>query len=132
MKVLNSTFVLLLMLILVGCDAVNIMSYSVKNKTDKTISIQIPSTIKGGYSQSFNHQKDTVIQLKPDETAWIGRSEMDIDFPWATKKIYKKTPGVCGLSLLFANRMLPLSCEKSDWKYRRGTSTLLIKPLMLQ
>lgn len=122
---------MLLGIIMSGCDAVNIMSYSVKNKTDETVSIRIPSTSQGGYSQAFDHQKDTVIQLKPDETAWIGRSEMDIDFPWTTKKIYKKTPGVCGLSLLFANRMLPLSCEKSDWKYKLGTSTLLIKPYML-
>jgi hypothetical protein len=123
--------ILLLSILLVGCDALNVLSYSIQNRTKQTVKISVPNYSTQVYRPSFARQVDTILVIEPGETIWIGVSEVDIDFPWATKKIYHQQPGRCGLQLLRADSVLNLDCTKSSWKYKRGTSILKLKPLML-
>ena len=52
---------------------------------------------------------------------------MDIDFPWATKNIYEKNPGICGIELIHKDSVIPLDCSKSLWKHKARWSMLKIK-----
>ncbi len=126
MKVKNYFLVALTTLTFVSCDAVNRLQYFVKNKTDQTIHVHI-SAYPIDVGREFSEAVDTLIELKPNASHWVGTSPMDIDFPWATKNIYKKTPGICGLELVQNGAIIPLDCTKSSWKYKRRCSTLKIK-----
>ena len=83
-----------------SCDAVNHLHYMVENKTDQPVLIHVPRYEIQEGKGAFNIKKDTILVLKPKEKIWIAASLMDIDFPWATKKIYREQPGICGLELI--------------------------------
>lgn len=129
MKPLTSIAFCILLISLLSCDAVNRMGYLVRNSTDKPIYIRVPNYSRdmGGYAASKLEIVDTVIQIMPKESVLVNLSPMDIDFPWATKNIYRKTPGVCGLEQVEKDSIIPLGCSEEDWKYKRRTSILKIK-----
>lgn len=112
---------------LIACDAVNHIQYIVKNQTDQTIRLHIPHFPVDPNQGMLSQQVDTIIEVKPNEFLWVGTSPMDIDFPWAAKKIYKKSPGVCGIELIEKDTLINLDCTDSSWKYKRNCSTLKIK-----
>lgn len=113
--------------ILISCDAVNHLQYSVQNKTDKSIRLHVPSYPIDSSQGEFGAKVDTIIEVQPNESIWVGTSPVDIDFPWATKNIYKKAPGICGLELVQNDTLIKLGCTKSNWKYKKRWSTLKLK-----
>lgn len=113
--------------ILISCDAVNHLHYSVQNKTDKNIRIHVPNYPIDPNQGEFSTKVDTIIEIKPNESLWIGTSPMDIDFPWVTKNIYKKAPGICGLELIEIDTLILLDCTRENWRYKKRWSILKIK-----
>ena len=109
-----------------SCDALLTMSYSVKNKTKKEITVFVPNFPVAYNSISFNQQKDTFITLLPNQELIVGRNSK-IDFPWARKNIYRKHPGICGIQRIDQQNIVKLGCTKKEWKYWKGVSTLRIK-----
>lgn len=112
---------------LLSCDAANHLQYAVKNKTDKIIRLHIPSYPVDSNQGEFSVKVDTLIEIRPNESIWVGSSPLIIDFPWATKKIYIKNPGLCGLELLEKDKLIQLDCTSANWKYKKRRSTLTIK-----
>lgn len=113
-----------LFLSLLSCDAVNRVAYTVKNKQSSVIRIYVPFySPNGGYS----HAKDTVLTLKPGEERHIATSMMKIGFPSDSKKIYRESPGICGVKLITADSAKTFGCTQKEWKYHGGMSTLKIK-----
>ncbi len=110
-----------------SCDAVNHLHYMVENKTDQPVLIHVPRYEIQEGKGAFNSKKDTILVLKPKEKIWIAASLMDIDFPWATKKIYREHPGICGLELIEKDSVIPLNCDQSSWKYSSRHATFIIK-----
>ena len=127
MKTVNYILGTLIAITLFSCDAVNQLYYSVQNKTAKNIHLHIPNYPLEPHEGGFSAITDTIIEIKPNETIWVGTSLMDIDFPWATKNIYKETPGICGLELIKNDTVIKLDCTNSSWKYKKRWSTLKIR-----
>ena len=78
---------------------------------------------KGRYGDTV----DTVITLDPNQMINIAVSEPDIGFPWETRKIYEKQPGICGLKLLKGDTTIDLSCSKENWSYNNRKSVLELR-----
>lgn len=114
---------IILLFALTSCDAVNQLSYYVKNNTDNEIEIMVPNYSTDRRIAFQSSLTDTTLIIPAGEKIWVGNSRTDIDFPWATKKIYKEHPGKCGIQ--FKNDTLP--CDKNNWKYRRKTSIFVVK-----
>lgn len=112
---------------LMSCDAVNHLHYSIQNKTERKISVHVPNYPIDNSQGNFSARVDTIIEIKPNESLWIETSPMDIDFPWATKNIYKEAPGICGLALIENDTVIKLDCSTASWKYKKRWSTLKIK-----
>lgn len=112
---------------LYSCDAVIQLHYTVKNKRKESIKVHVPNYPTGKKLSPFSSKVDTIIEIQPNESMWIGSSMTDIDFPWATKTIYRKHPGICGLELIENDTIIPLDCSSETWKYRKRLSTLKIK-----
>lgn len=127
LKIRKQILMFLLFLILTSCDAVNHLQYYVQNKRNKSIKLHLPSYPIVSSQGEFSVKVDTIIEIQPNEKAWIRTSPMDIDFPWATKKIYKTNPGLCGLELIENDSLIKLGCTKSSWNYSKGCSTLKIE-----
>lgn len=123
----NSFTLIFTVLILTSCDAVIQLHYAVKNKSNKSIKIHVPQYPIGKKRNMFSPTVDTVLEIQPNQTVWIRSSMTDIDFPWATKNIYKKHPGVCGLELIKEDTVISLGCTSASWKYRKRWSTLKVK-----
>ena len=113
--------------ILISCDAVNQLQYSVLNKTDKSKRLHVPRYPIDPSQGVFSVTVDTIIEVQPNQSVWVGTSPRDIDFPWATKNIYKKAPGICGLELVQNDSLIELDCTESRWKYKNRWSTLKLK-----
>ncbi len=127
MKIGNYILGTLAAIALFSCDAVNHLYYSVQNKTVKNIHLHIPYYPLEPLRGEFSAITDTIIEIKPNESIWLGTSLMDIDFPWATKNIYKENPGICGLELIKNDTVIKLDCSNSSWKYNKRWSTLKIR-----
>lgn len=127
MKIKYYILVALTAITLISCDAVNHLRYSVQNKTDENIRIYIPNYPLDPNQGEFRAKVDTIIEIKPNESLWVGTSPMYIDFSWTTKNIYKQTPGICGLELVEKDTIIRLDCTNSSWKYKKKWSTLKIK-----
>lgn len=110
-----------------SCDAVNRLHYSVENKTEQTIWVRVPNFPSEREIGIYGARIDTILEIAPNEKLWVGSSPTDIDFPWATKNIYKQSPGLCGLELLGHDSAIKLDCSSSNWKYKKRWSTLKIK-----
>ena len=66
-------------------DAINILAFTIQNKTDEVISIHNPN-----YSLNmFELKVDSVIHISPDETCLIGRSKTTLISP-RQPKTYKE------------------------------------------
>ena len=127
MKIGKHISIGLLAVALIACDAVNHLQYSLENKTDENIRIHIQNYPIDRNQGIFSAKVDTIIMISPKESIWVGTSPMDINFPWATKTIYKKSPGICGLERIEKDTILKLDCTKSSWKYKKRWSTLELK-----
>ncbi len=127
MKIRNYISIVLTAIILISCDAVNQLHYVVQNKTDKNIRLHISSYPVAPNQGEFSAKVDTIIEIRPNKSLWVGTSPMDIDFPWATKNIYKNTPGICGLELVENDTLIKLDCTNLSWEYIKRRSTLKIK-----
>ncbi len=122
-------FLVLLFSLYIGlssCDAVNRLQYSLQNKTEETIRVRIPNFPIEPEKGEFSTRLDTIIEIAPGQSLWIGSSPTDINFPWATKNIYKEAPGICGLELIAQGSLIKLDCSKASWKYKKRWSTLKI------
>jgi hypothetical protein len=127
MRIRNFISIVLTSITIFSCDAVNHLQYAVQNKTDKNIRLHIPSYPVDPNQGEFSAKVDTIIEIRPNESLWVGISPMDIDFPWATKNIYKNTPGICGLTLVKNDTLIKLDCTNTSWKFKKRWSTLKIK-----
>lgn len=125
MTYLKISFLLLPLIVLSSCDAMLHMTYSVENKTNQNITLFIPD-FQYEDSDMYGKFRDTVLTLKPDESVIIG-SNTKIDFPFATKNIYKANPGSCGIERLDSDSTIRFGCTKDEWKYKRRNSSLRIK-----
>lgn len=127
MRGVNFISMVLTSFTLLSCDAVNHLHYSVQNKTDHNIRLHIPRYPLDHNQGEFSATADTLIEILPNESLWVGTSPMEIDFPWATKNIYNNTPGICGLALVKNDTLIKLDCTNTSWKYKKRWSTLKIK-----
>lgn len=120
------TFNLLcLILLLTSCDAILTMSYTVKNKSKNKIGLYVPDYPIDGNFDRFSKRRDTLIWLLPNEEIIVGRNSK-IDFPWATKNIYRNQPGICGIEVMKPELIEGIGCTKNEWKYRNGVSKIKI------
>jgi len=122
----KSILLVISIIMLVSCDAMLHMAYTVENKSKEDIKIFVPNYPIEPTLSNFGERKDTTIILKPDEKALVGIGSK-IDFPWGTKNIYKNQPGICGIKKIKADTSISLGCSTSEWKYRKGRSILKIK-----
>ncbi len=118
-------FVLLPTFILVGCDAMLLMTYTVENRSKNEVKLFVPNFPDSSLSL-FGKFTDTTLTLQPNDKIVVG-FDSKIDFPWATKNIYRNKPGKCGIKKIETDTMIPLGCSKSEWKFKRGSSNLKIK-----
>lgn len=115
------SFLILSMIQILSCDAYLRMDYVVKNQTNQNIKILVPRSFEN------NVQKDTLILLKNNENALIGR-KTEIGFPYTTKtRIYNQSPGYCGIKLIAEKDTIKIGCSKKEWQYNKRKSIFLIK-----
>ena len=86
----------------------------------------VPNFPVDGIYGHFKERKDTFITLLPNQEIIVGLN-IKIDFPWATKNIYRSQPGICGIKVMKSELIEIIGCTKKEWKYRKGVSTLKIK-----
>jgi len=111
---------------LTSCDARVHMLYSVENKTKKDIYLYIPGFPADSSFGDYGKTIDTVLRLKPNENVVVGHGSK-LDFPWGAKNIYRENPGRCGIERVDSDSTIRFGCTKEEWKYKRKTSTLIIK-----
>ncbi len=126
MNYLKISFLLLPLIVLSSCDAMLHMSYSVENKTNQNITLYVPDFPADSSMSIYGKSKDTVLTLKPDQSVIVGFGTKT-DFPWATKNIYRKDPGKCGIERIDSDSTIRYGCSEAEWKYKRRNSSLLIK-----
>lgn len=118
---------LVLVNLLMSCDAMVHLSYSVENKTSEPIQVFIPNYSEDHFSlYTLDARRDTTMVLQPKEKMVIGGASK-IDFPWGAKNIYREYPGICGVKMVKQDTMIELGCSKSEWKYHRQNTNLKIK-----
>ncbi len=122
----HKLFLLCLLPLLLSCDAVVHMSYSVENKTKEDIYLFIPGFPADSSLGVYGKTVDTVIHMKPNENLVVGFGRK-IDFPWGAKNIYKEHPGRCGIERVDSDSTIRFGCTKNEWKYKRKNSNLVIK-----
>lgn len=124
-KCIKSTLFFLFGLLLTGCDAMLNMTYTVENKTKSEIQVFVPNFPIDSVLSIYGKVQDTILIIKPEEEIIVG-IQNKIDFPWATKNIYKNTPGICGLKILNNDIATDIGCDKTEWKYKKRNSKLKI------
>lgn len=102
------------------------MTYSVENKTNQNITLFIPGFPADSRMSMYGNSRDTVITLKPEQSVIVGFNSKT-DFPWATKNIYKKDPGKCGIERIDSDSTIRFRCTQDEWKYQKRNSSLKIK-----
>lgn len=113
--------------LLTGCDALLHMTYSIENKSKEAVTLFIPNFPTKGISEGWRSEhNDTVLTLQPNQVIMVG-VRTDIDFPFATKNIYKNYPGICGIKRRDADTSIDLGCTQKEWKYKRKNSNLKIQ-----
>lgn len=121
----NTLIAFLIFTSIVSCDAYIQLHYVVENKSDSEVSIRVPNYKIGG--QFSGESVDTLLQILPGETVWIGCSLHDVDFPWATKNIYQAHPAVCGIEVHHKDSVSEIPCHSKAWKYKKRQSIYRIK-----
>jgi hypothetical protein len=120
----NLFFFLILFTISSSCDAILMLPYVIKNKTQDTLTIQAPSD-----PDIFSMRNvDSVYQLAPNENLLVGWNR-GVGFPWETKKLFRKNPACWDFEIKQDGKPLPIVKNDKDWHYKRGTSVYKIKPL---
>jgi hypothetical protein len=109
---------------LLSCDAVLILPYRVQNRTDNTIKLRVKTYPV--QQQMYGKRIDTVIYLNPREYVTVGYSN-GIGFPWGTKSVYRKYPGIQNFEVIVNDSIFPLNSSDKYWKYKRGTSVFKIR-----
>ncbi len=120
----NLFFFLILFTISSSCDAILMLPYVLKNKTQDTLTIYAPAE-PGIFSM---RNADSVYQLAPNENLLVGWNR-GIGFPWETKKLFRKNPACWDFEIKQDCKPLPIVKNNKDWHYKRGTSVYKIKPL---
>jgi hypothetical protein len=81
----NLFFFLILFTISSSCDAILMLPYVIKNKTQDTLTIQAPSDL-----DIFSMRNtDSVYHLAPNQNLLVGWNR-GVGFPWETKKLFRK------------------------------------------
>jgi len=109
-------------LMLYSCDAYLSMPYDIKNETGEIIKLNVKYFPIGRYE----YVEDTIIELIPNSNLTIGYGEA-IGFPWETKKIFKKNPGVENFELLIEDSINHINKSDENWKYMDGKSIYKIQ-----
>ena len=114
-------------LTLFGCDSMLSMKYTVENTSLHDAKLFVPNfpidTSNLGESCEI---RDTTLILKPNTKIIVG-VENKLDFPWATKNIYKKWPGKCGIRKIEIDTIINLGCSELEWEYENGSSNFKLE-----
>ena len=117
-------FLLIISSILSSCDAILMLPYVIKNKTQDTLTIYSPAD-----PDIFSMlNTDSVYQLAPNQDLVVGWNR-GIGFPWETRKLYKESPSIWNFEVENHGKTFPIMKNDKDWQYKRGTSVYKIKPL---
>ncbi len=112
-------------LLLSSCDAFVRLPYYIENKTSGPLKVFVPHYQADG---AFGRSVDTTLEIGPHSGAFIGSTMPRVTGPLgATRRIYRESPGFCGLKLVKQDTTIALACTKKEWKLRRGISVLKIK-----
>lgn len=107
-------------LCLSSCDAFVSLPYAVKNAGTEPVAVRLPAW-------GFGLKEDTVIVIAPHQQLWVGQSMPKVTGSvGARKRIYRESPGYCGLMLVRHDTVL-LGCSHREWKFRGGTSVLTLQ-----
>lgn len=117
-------FLLITSSILSSCDAILMLPYVIKNKTQDTLTIYAPAE-PGIFSM---RNADSVYQLAPNENLLVGWNR-GVGFPWETRKLYKESPSFWDFEVEYDGNPFQIDKNDKDWQYKRGTSVYKIKPL---
>lgn len=110
-------------LVLISCDAYVSLPYAVKNPRAQTVNVFVPNY----RCSDFSRGRDTVIGIPAHGSLLVGSSLPSVTGPvGARKRIYRRSPGYCGLVLLQTDSV-PLGCSTKEWRLRRGVAVLEIK-----
>lgn len=123
---LNLSISIGLIILISGCDAMLHLTYSVENKSKTDITLFVPNYPVDRTMSIYGESKDTTIVLQPNEKVIVGFNSK-IDFPWATRNIYRNSPGNCGIKIIENDTINELGCSKDIWKYRKRNSKLTIR-----
>jgi hypothetical protein len=128
MKITSRNILLSFICILISsCDALLLMPYEVQNKTNKEIKLSIENyPLEIASIGPIGKTTDTIISLKPGKTIDVGYGQA-IGFPWETKKIFIKNPGIQNFKLMINDSIVPFNNGDEFWKYANGKSKLKIK-----
>ena len=123
MRIKRNTFLVLtlLSLLLFSCDAVLSLEYLVCNQPDHPVRLKIRDYKVG----RFELIEDTTILLNSGEEIRVASKEK-IGFPWETKKIFKKYPGVDNFEVIINDAVFSIDKGAYKWKYKNGKSYFYI------
>ncbi len=123
MRIKSNTFLILalLSLFLYSCDAVLSLEYIVCNQSDHPFRLKIHDY----QVRRFHFIEDTTIVLNSREEIRIASKEK-IGFPWETKKIFKKYPGVDNFEVIINDSVFSIDKGPDKWKYKNGKSYFYI------
>jgi len=120
----NLFFFLILFAISSSCDAILMLPYVIKNKTQDTLTIHAPAD-----PDIFSMRNaDSVYHLSPNQNLLVGWNR-GIGFPWETRKLYKESPSIWNFEIKQAGKSFPIIKNDEEWNYKRGTSVYKIRPL---
>lgn len=109
-------------LMMYSCDAYLVMPYDVRNETGEIIKLNVKYFPTGRYE----YVEDTILELMPNSYLTIGYGDA-IGFPWETKKIFKKNPGVENFELLIRDSIIYVNKSNENWEYIDGKSIYKIQ-----
>jgi hypothetical protein len=107
-----------------SCDAALILPYKVLKQhkngfKDQDKRCPIWQTI-------YSSKIDTILTLRPNETVMVGFSNSN-GFPWETKKLYRKHPGLQNFWLIGQDTNLIINNSDQNWKYKKRSSIFKIE-----
>lgn len=110
-------------IVLSSCDAYISLHYVVRNKSSDEAALHLQNY--DPYNPFSFESIDTTIFLAPGESLVVGHT-IDINFPWATKNIYKQHPGICGIQVQEKDSVQLLPCDAKSWHYKKRNSIYTI------
>ncbi len=111
-------------LLLSSCDAFVRLPYYIQNNTLQPLKVFVPHYQADG---AFGRGVGTTLEIAPHSGAFIGSTMPRVTGPLgAARRIYRKSPGFCGLKLVKPDTSAALGCTTKAWKLRRGISVLKV------